>query len=324
MISLSKGIPLKYNHIIEVPNKGVCQKENSWCFITAKWAQEIEQVTSKLSVKVNLDYVKKIASNTDKPVYVLVYPLKTEIYPEKILYVKHRTEDYRAFSSEAYKQLSTIKLPNFHVINLLPILLKANKKDPDKLSYLIDEHHATEYGNKVVVDYLNNNIPEFAKYNKDFDIEANYPSELYQIAWGGFVQGKNDKNRYGQAYAEVFGWKNRYIKNEYFVPHNYEFYSLSKAYTDKIKFTIDKQCNANIVLHNKNHVDFKVYVLGHSFVETLSKVLATSASDVYRRRVNTPCGAKVLQSDKVIAELKKLNPDVILMAYWNGTFGSIR
>ena len=324
LVNLSRKITLKYNHLAQFSNTGICQKKNGWCLNTNGWENEVANMTGELNNPVNIDYITKIAQGTNKPVYVLIYPFKTEIYPEKVLFIKHKSKNYLGLSTDAYNKISQINLPNVHAINLLPILLDAKDKYPEKLSYYIDEHHATEFGNKVIMDYLNNNIPEFSKFNKDFDIEAKYPSEILQIASGEFILNKRDFNfLHGQTWGNVFGQANRFKQNKFSKPVQYEFYSLSDAYSHDIEFQLDPKCDANILLHNKAHPDFKVYVIGHSFVETLSKMAATSASDVYRRRVNSACGFQGLHSENVIAEVNNLNPDVILMAFWVGTFTSM-
>lgn len=86
-----------------------------------------------------------------------------------------------------------------------------------------------------------------------------------------------------------------------------------------------KKCDANINLHNKSIKDgLKVYVLGNSFIETFSKMLITSVSDVYRRRANSKCGPRELKADKVIDEIKSLNPDVLIIPYFRLTFNGMK
>ena len=62
-----------------------------------------------------------------------------------------------------------------------------------------------------------------------------------------------------------------------------------------------------------------MYVLGNSFVESLSKMLIISVSDVYRRRINSACGPSSLISKNVIEELKILKPNVIIIPFFTRT-----
>ena len=98
-------------------------------------------------------------------------------------------------------------------------------------------------------------------------------------------------------------------------------FSFSDNYLKDVTIKRDPRCDANIHLHNSMATDFKVYVYANSFVETFSKVMAAVAKDVYRARVNTSCGAVTLTNpDSVIDEINKINPDVIVIPYWQHTF----
>lgn len=109
-------------------------------------------------------------------------------------------------------------------------------------------------------------------------------------------------------------------------PEKYPFYSLSQKYLSDISFSQGRGWNETII-HNKNHSMFKVMIIGHSFVETLSKIVATSASDVYRMRVgelpNLPNGPDLISSCNIADQVIKLNPDVLIMAFWQGTFSYV-
>ena len=255
----------------------------------------------------------------------MIYPIKTEIYPEKVEFLKQNKKSELHFSDRAYTELKKINLPNLHIINVASIFKEEKKRSPDKLLYFIDEHHVTEYGNKVVVEYLNKLLKtNYATVNLD----NLYHPENLNIASGEFLTKNNTWSDYwntmiyGQTWGNVFGHSNRKKLNNYFKPHKYQVYSLSEKYRKDITFTFDAQCDANIHLHNSTVKKSSGYVLGKSFVETLSKMLATSFSDIYRRRINTSCGYRVLSSKEAILQIKKLDPDFVFIAYWvNGFFG---
>lgn len=325
LVNIQKTLMTRFNSIVDVPNVGFCQKKNSWCF--SRIDDELGGFLHRNNSFVNVDYVKKIALLTNKPIYILVYPIKTELYPEKVLIFKHPQSQLYSFSEYAMDQFKTLNLPNVHVINLLPILLKAKNNNPDKLLYFKDEHHATEYANKVVVDYLNTHVPEFMTHNKSKDIEKEYPSEILQIATDEFIGDKGAEGLlYGQTWGAVFGNNNRRKKIMFTKPEKYPFYSLSQKYLSDISFSQGRGWNETII-HNKNHSMFKVMIIGHSFVETLSKIVATSASDVYRMRVgelpNLPNGPDLISSGNIADQVIKLNPDVLIMAFWQGTFSYV-
>lgn len=104
------------------------------------------------------------------------------------------------------------------------------------------------------------------------------------------------------------------------MPQKYPFFSLSDKYSNDITYHKGK-CWGNGLLHNKNHSQFKIAVLGHSFVETFSKLAATSASDVYRIRYNDKC-REISNFDQLKRKLKIINPDVIIIAFWYETFNT--
>lgn len=318
LVSLQKKIAIQFQNVIYSKNFSFCQKKNSWCFLEK---EELGDFKQKNSSYVNVEYIKKIASSTIKPVYVLVYPVKTEIYPEKVLIFKHTPTPILPFSDYATATISKINIPNLHVINLKTIFMKEKSMHPDNLLYFTDEHHATEYANKVVMEYLNGKIPEFKFHNLSFKIDKKYPGENLQLATGEFIEDKQSVGiLYGQIWGTVFGQNNRNERVLYTVPQKYPFFSLSDKYSNDITYHKGK-CWGNGLLHNKNHSQFKIAVLGHSFVETFSKLAATSASDVYRIRYNDKC-REISNFDQLKRKLKIINPDVIIIAFWYETFNT--
>ena len=326
LVTTQKRIQLAINKVVYVPHAGACQKSNNWCFNLMDGGTEIDDFFGRLSFRErDIEYIYKIAFNTKKQIYVLIYPIKTEIYPEKVEFLKQNKKSELHFSDRAYTELKKINLPNLHIINVASIFKEEKKRSPDKLLYFIDEHHVTEYGNKVVVEYLNKLLKtNYATVNLD----NLYHPENLNIASGEFLTKNNTWSDYwntmiyGQTWGNVFGHSNRKKLNNYFKPHKYQVYSLSEKYRKDITFTFDAQCDANIHLHNSTVKKSSGYVLGKSFVETLSKMLATSFSDIYRRRINTSCGYRVLSSKEAILQIKKLDPDFVFIAYWvNGFFG---
>ena len=179
----------------------------------------------------------------------------------------------------------------------------------------------TEYGNYIIIKYLIQNHPAFTKLKGSFSIDDRYKPVLKQIAAGDFIDDKNFIQYHGQTYGIVFGMRQRYKIGNFASPIEYPMYSFSDNYLKDVTIKRDPKCDANIHLHNSMAPDFKVYVYANSFVETFSKVMATSAKDVYRARVNTSCGAVTLtNADSVINEINKINPDVIVIPYWQHTF----
>lgn len=307
------------------PKSDVCQIQNSWCFSHTDYEQPYATggYTGALP---NLDYISKIAAAVDVPIYALIYPHKSEIYWDKALFSDTVLDPKRGFSFLAEEHLKKVAAPNVHVINLKPVFEKDRVIHPNGLPYLIDEHHATEYGNRLVMDYLNANAPEFKERNHGLDIDKKYPPQQFQIGSGEFLDpGMNPSGVwavYGQSWGNVFGHGNRVRRNSRFQPQAYPFYSLTDKYRSDISYEYDPKCDSNIHLRNRNAPNFKVYIIGNSFVETLSKMAATEASDVFRRRINSSCGAKNLFSNGVIKQLKELKPDVVLMAIFSETFGA--
>ena len=67
--------------------------------------------------------LKEIVKRTDKQIILLVNPLKTEIYPEKIRIFKERKSPLWYFSDYAYDEFSKIKADNLTVINVRELLI---------------------------------------------------------------------------------------------------------------------------------------------------------------------------------------------------------
>ncbi|HAH71063.1 MAG TPA: hypothetical protein DCL74_04955 [Succinivibrionaceae bacterium] len=318
LVSLKKQIDLHFNEII-YSKTALCQKFNSWCFLNRKTFDEIGNVIEKYSFpKINIPYIRKIVEKTNIPIIILNYPMKTEIYPEKIQIVTHKVKKAKVMFSDYAQKVFEKELGNrVKIINLKEFFLK-HKKDND-LIYFVDEHHATEYGNKLVVDYL-------AKILNFKPIE--YESQNLNIATGEFFRSTKDywaRRKYGETFGETFGGHYTGIENKYFRQNYYKTYSLSNEYQNNIEIKYEKNCDAFINLHNKNiKKALKVYVLGNSFVETFSKMLITSVSDVYRRRVNTKCGPNALNSEKVISEIKNIMPDLIIIPFYADTFNKMQ
>lgn len=328
LINLQKDPVLRLNSLISVPRAGVCQTENSWCFTTTEMSElSAAGYDGKFP---NTDYISKIAAGTDIPVYLLVFPLKTEIYPDKVFFSNSKVDGRHSFSSQAIEHLKTVSGPNVHVVNLTPVFKEDRLRHPEALSYFIDEHHATEYGTKVVMDYLNATIPEFKDRVGNPDIDSKYPPGQFQVGSGEFADpnapdeiGRSgwSKHKYGSTWGAVFGNEKRFRAYPRFPIQSYPFYSLTEGYMKDVTYEHDRKCDANIHLHNKNAPQFKVYILGNSFVETLSKTAATEVSDIYRRRINNnTCAPHSLTSDGVLKQLEELRPDVVLMTIYGETF----
>ena len=306
---------------INKENSAFCQSDG-WCFLNNKDG-ETEMCIFDRQKKFAPDttLLKEIVKRTDKQIILLVNPLKTEIYPEKVKIFKEKKDPLWYFSDYAYDEFSKIKADNLTVINVKNLLVEAKKSNPDALVYFKDEHHMTEYGNYIIIKYLINNLPAFSKLKANFNIDSRYKPILKQIASGEFIDNPNVILCHGQTYGMIFGMKQRFKKGNFAKPVEYPMYSFSDNYLKDVTIKRDPKCDANIHLHNSMATDFKVYVYANSFVETFSKVMATSAKDVYRARVNTSCGAVTLtNSDSVIDEINKINPDVIVIPYWQHTF----
>lgn len=247
-----------------------------------------------------------------KKIIILNYPVKSEIYNEQIKIISSNYKK-KMFSDYAQNVFEKELGDKVKIINLKEIFLK-HKQDND-LIYFADEHHVTEYGNKLVVDYLAN-ILNFKSIE--------YEPQNLNIASGEFFTKQNEywsTRVYGETFGNVFGGINTGKENHYFTPHKYKIYSLGNFYQKNIEIKYDKTCDAKINLHNKSIKNgLKVYVLGNSFVETFSKMLITSVSDVYRRRSNNICSSKVLQSSEVVKEVNILNPDIIIIPHFSYAF----
>ena len=306
---------------ISKENSAFCQSDG-WCFLNNKDG-ETEMCIFDRQKKFAPDttLLKEIVKRTDKQIILLVNPLKTEIYPEKIRIFKERKAPLWYFSDYAYDEFSKINADNLTVINVKDLLVEAKKSNPDALVYFKDEHHMTEYGNYVIIKYLINKLSVFSKLKTSFNIDERYKPVLKQIAAGDFIEDPNFIQYHGQTYGMIFGMGQRFKKGNFSNPVEYPMYSFNDNYLNDVTIKRDPKCDANIHLHNSKATDFKVYVYGNSFVETFSKVMATSAKDVYRARVNTSCGAVTLTNpDSVIDEITKINPDVIVIPYWEHTF----
>lgn len=306
---------------INKENSAFCQSDG-WCFLNNNDGEtEMCIFDRNKRFAPNTTLLKEIIKRTDKQIVLLVNPLKTEIYPEKIKLFKERRDPIWYFSDYAYEEFSKIKADNLTVINVKDLLIDAKKSNPDALVYFKDEHHMTEYGNYVIIKYLINKLPVFSKLKTGFNIDERYKPVLKQIAAGDFIEDPNYIQYHGQTYGMIFGMGQRFKKGNFSNPVEYPMYSFNDNYLNDVTIKRDPKCDANIHLHNSMATDFKVYVYANSFVETFSKVMATSAKDVYRARVNTSCGAVTLTNpDSVIDEITKINPDVIVIPYWEHTF----
>lgn len=311
----------KLSSFINKENSAFCQSDG-WCFLNnSNGETEMCIFDRQKRFAPDTSLLKEIAKRTDKQIVLLVNPLKTEIYPEKIKLFKERREPIWYFSDYAYEEFSKIKADNLTVINVKDLLIDAKKTNPDALVYFKDEHHMTEYGNYVIIKYLINKLPVFSKLKTSFNIDEKYKPVLKQIAAGDFIEDPNFIQYHGQTYGMIFGMGQRFKKGNFSNPVEYPMYSFNDNYLNDVTIKRDPKCDANIHLHNSKATDFKVYVYGNSFVETFSKVMATSAKDVYRARVNTSCGAVTLTNpDSVIDEINKIDPDVIVIPYWEHTF----
>lgn len=311
----------KLSSFINKENSAFCQSDG-WCFLNnSNGETEMCIFDRQKRFAPDTSLLKEITKRTDKQIVLLVNPLKTEIYPEKIKLFKERREPIWYFSDYAYEEFSKIKADNLTVINVKNLLVEAKKLNPDALVYFKDEHHMTEYGNYVIIKYLINKLPIFSKLKTSFNIDEKYKPVLKQIAAGDFIEDPNFIQYHGQTYGMIFGMGQRFKKGNFSNPVEYPMYSFNDNYLNDVTIKSDPKCDANIHLHNSKATDFKVYVYGNSFVETFSKVMATSAKDVYRARVNTSCGAVTLTNpDSVIDEINKIDPDVIVIPYWEHTF----
>ena len=287
-----------------------CQSSNGWCFRQ----DELNDLSRKFNSEfIPFSYIKELVTGTNKPIYLLIYPFKTELYYDKIEFLNKVIPSKNHFSDVAYSLFSRIKKTNFNVINLTNIFKNNLEKEPSKLLFFADEHHATEYANYLTISYLINN-----KILKTNHTDKRFIFEKRALAFGEFLS--NTDVYYGQTWGNVFGHSNRTkIKKMWFSRtfpyHQYDILSYSKYYNDNIFFKVDNNCPAKINLHNKTAKNYKVYVLGESFTELFSKVLATTVSDVYRRRINTPCG-ETLNVKNVLKEIKNIDPDIIIIPYW--------
>lgn len=306
----------KLSSFINKENSAFCQSDG-WCFLNnSNGETEMCIFDRQKRFAPDTSLLKEITKRTDKQIVLLVNPLKTEIYPEKIKLFKERREPIWYFSDYAYEEFSKIKADNLTVINVKNLLVEAKKLNPDALVYFKDEHHMTEYGNYVIIKYLINKLPIFSKLKTSFNIDEKYKPVLKQIAAGDFIEDPNFIQYHGQTYGMIFGMGQRFKKGNFSNPVEYPMYSFNDNYLNDVTIKRDPKCDANIHLHNSKATDFKVYVYGNSFVETFSKVMATSAKDVYRARVNTSCGAVTLTNpDSVIDEINKIDPDVIVIPY---------
>lgn len=309
------------SNFINKENSAFCQSDG-WCFLNNNDG-ETEMCIFDRNKRFAPDttLLKEIVKRTDKQIVLLVNPLKTEIYPEKIKLFKERRDPIWYFSDYAYEEFSKIKADNLTVINVKDLLIDAKITNPDALVYFKDEHHMTEYGNYVIIKYLINKLPVFSKLKTGFNIDERYKPVLKQIAAGDFIEDPNFIQYHGQTYGMIFGMGQRFKKGNFSNPVEYPMYSFNDNYLNDVTIKRDPKCDANIHLHNSKATYFKVYVYGNSFVETFSKVMAACAKDVYRARVNTSCGAVTLTNpDSVIDEINKINPDVIVIPYWEHTF----
>ena len=306
---------------ISKENSAFCQSDG-WCFLNNNIGEtEMCIFDRKKSFVPDTTLLKEIVKRTDKQIILLVNPLKTEIYPEKIRIFKERKSPLWYFSDYAYDEFSKIKADNLTVINVRDLLIESKKSHPDDLLYFKDEHHMTEYGNYIIIKYLINNLPAFSKLKANFNIDSRYKPVLKQIATGEFIDDTNFIQYHGQTYGIIFGMRQKFKKGNFANPVEYPMFSFSDNYLKDVTIKRDPRCDANIHLHNSMATDFKVYVYANSFVETFSKVMAAVAKDVYRARVNTSCGAVTLTNpDSVIDEITKINPDVIVIPYWEHTF----
>ena len=256
----------------------------------------------------NRNTLEFFAKEFNKKIIVLVYPY-TATYYKDINIRKKISQDTdlitNFFNESQYLQ----------AIDVSKIWNESEKIEDDAhLLFYKDEHHATEYADWLIVKNLIDKKIIISENN----IEPN-SIEL------NCVEGEIGYNcpKYGQTYGILFSQKQRYEESHFFKTEKYLSYSREKNYMNCVNFNttsipwltkIENKC----VFDNNQ----KIMIIGNSFVENLSKVLASKTKQILRTRVYSRDVIECNYSDwNQIA--KDFSPDIIIATFYEYEFKDI-
>ena len=256
----------------------------------------------------NRNTLEFFAKEFNKKIIVLVYPY-TATYYKDINIRKKISQDTdlitNFFNESQYLQ----------AIDVSKIWNESEKIEDDAhLLFYKDEHHATEYADWLIVKNL---------IDKKIIISENYiePNSIELNCVYGEIG--YDCPKYGQTYGILFSQKQRYEESHFFKTEKYLSYSREKNYMNCVNFNttsihwltkIENKC----VFDNNQ----KIMIIGNSFVENLSKVLASKTKQILRTRVYSGGGILCNYSDwNQIA--KDFSPDIIIATFYMYEFKDI-
>ncbi|MGN1392819.1 MAG: hypothetical protein ACI4V7_02035 [Succinivibrionaceae bacterium] len=305
-IFTNNEIKLRINKILQANN---CVRNKDWIYNN----YEMDLTFDENLVYRNKENLEKLSKLFNQKLYVLVYPYGPVIY--KDINIRNTiNNDTKLIANE---------LNNSELLTAIDVseifekeLKNVNSNNTENLLYYKDEHHATEYAHWLTIKYLiDNNYLSFN--NKEPE------SNIINCATGEF---RRPCKLYGQTYGIIFGENSRDYESDIFNLTPYKIYSKTLNY-DKcitarkpIEEIEDGYELTNSCINDNNT---KIAVVGNSFVENLSMVLATKSKSVLRLRGFSGSGQHGYV-EELEESIKKYSPDIILVAYYQDEFSYLR
>ena len=256
----------------------------------------------------NRNTLEFFAKEFNKKIIVLVYPYRATYY--KDINIRKKISQDTDLITNFFNESQYLQ-----AIDVSKIWNESEKIEDDAhLLFYKDEHHATEYADWLIVKNLIDKKIIISENN----IEPN-SIEL------NCVEGEIGYNcpKYGQTYGILFSQKQRYEESHFFKTEKYLSYSREKNYMNCVNFNttsihwltkIENKC----VFDNNQ----KIMIIGNSFVENLSKVLASKTKQILRTRVYS--GGDILCNYSDWNQIAKdFSPDIIIATFYMYEFKDI-
>lgn len=256
----------------------------------------------------NRNTLEFFAKEFNKKIIVLVYPYRATYY--KDINIRKKISQDTDLITNFFNESQYLQ-----AIDVSKIWNESEKIEDDAhLLFYKDEHHATEYADWLIVKNL---------IDKKIIISENNiePNSIDLNCVDGEIG--YDCPKYGQTYGILFSQKQRYEESHFFKTEKYLSYSREKNYMNCVNFNttsihwltkIENKC----VFDNNQ----KIMIIGNSFVENLSKVLASKTKQILRTRVYS--GGDILCNYSDWNQIAKdFSPDIIIATFYMYEFKDI-
>ena len=256
----------------------------------------------------NRNTLEFFAKEFNKKIIVLVYPYTATYY--KDINIRKKISQETDLITNFFNESQYLQ-----AIDVSKIWSESEKIEDDAhLLFYKDEHHATEYADWLIVKNLIDKKIIISENN----IEPNSIELNCVCGEIGY-----DCPKYGQTYGTLFSHKQRYEESHFFKTEKYLSYSREKNYMNCVNFNttsihwltkIENKC----VFDNNQ----KIMIIGNSFVENLSKVLASKTKQILRTRVYS--GGDILCNYSDWNQIAKdFSPDIIIATFYEYEFKDI-